>query len=225
MDEIGTGTIFSKIVIAIFLVALADLVFINWWVLNKNNSATSVVEIPRSTNSDSSTTNPSTSPTPIKPIETTGKSSDKNSASLEQAQSAPTPSPSPTTTTVIQTANKEIFIPMGSGETKGGEFTDLSGVEIKVDSSKYSNIDYVVFEASVWVEGGNGRAWAQVKNVDDNNAFIESQITNPTSTPTLKSSGKIPIPSGTKTYRVQAKTDLVDFAAHVDNAHLKIVLK
>lgn len=223
MNEAGTSSILSKIVIAIFLVALLDLVFINWWLLHKSTNEATVstrvadVKKDQNGNSDNSPT-PLPSPTPVEKI------IDKNSNLADQKTTA-SPIPSPAGQTVVQTANKEIFIPMGSGQTKSGNFADLSGVEITIDSSKYANIDYVVFEASIWVEGGNGRAWAQVKNVDDNNAFIESQITNPTSTPTFKSSGKIPIPAGAKTYRVQAKTDLTDFAAHIENAHLKIVLK
>ena len=41
----------------------------------------------------------------------------------------------------------------------------------------------------------------------------------------VKASGKIPFPSGAKTYRIQAKTDITNFAAHVENARLKITLK
>lgn len=223
MDEVGTSSILSKIVIAIFLVALADLVFINWWLLNKSTTEVAVNQVADvvKNQSESSTGSPIPLPSPSP----TEKTIDRGN-SVSQEKIVPSPIPSPATTpTVVQTASKEIFIPMGSGQTKSGDFTDLSGVEISIDSSKYTNIDYVVFEASIWVEGGNGRAWAQVKNVNDNNAFIESQISNPTSTPTFKSSGKIPMPGGSKTFRVQAKTDLADFAAHVENAHLKIVLK
>lgn len=223
MDDVGTGSILSKIVIAIFLVALLDLVFINWWLLHKSTNEAvvgQVAEVVKNQNgSVAGSPTPVPSPTPVE------KAVEKNISLETDQKTASSPVPSPAGQTVVQNANKEIFIPMGSGQTKSGVFVDLSGVEITIDSSKYTDIDYVVFEASIWVEGGNGRAWAQVKNVNDNNPFIESQITNPTSTPTLKSSGRIPIPTGAKTYRVQAKTDLTDYVAHVENAHLKIVLK
>ena len=224
MDEAETSSILSKIVIAIFLVALLDLVFINWWLLHKSTNeavvSTQVADVKKDQNGNGfNSPTPVPSPTPVE------KAVEKNISLGADQKITASPVPSPTGQTVVQNANKEIFIPMGSGQTKSGVFVDLSGVEITIDSSKYTDIDYVVFEASVWVEGGNGRAWAQVKNVNDNNPFIESQISNPTSTPTFKSSGRIPIPAGAKTYRVQAKTDLIDYAAHVENAHLKIVLK
>lgn len=222
MEDVGTGSILSKIVIAIFLVALLDLVFINWWLLHKSTSEAVVGQVADVVkNQNGIVVN---SPTPL-PSPSPVEKAISNSSSISDQKIVSSPVPSPTPQTVVQTANKEIFIPMGSGQTKSGSFTDLSGVEITIDTSKYIDIDYVVFEASVWVDGGNGRAWAQVKNVNDNNPFIESQITNPTSTPTFKSSGRIPVPAGAKTYRVQAKTDLTDYAAHVENAHLKIVLK
>src|SRR3989344_3632675 len=83
----------------------------------------------------------------------------------------------------------------------------------------------VVSEASLWTDGGNGQAWAKLKNVSDNNPFIESQISSTSGVGEVKTSGKIPIPAGSKKYGVQAKTDITNFAAHVDNARLKIVLR
>lgn len=223
MDDVGTSSILSKIVIAIFLVALLDLVFINWWLLKKSTNEAVVGQVADVVkNQNGSSTN---SPTPLPSPTPVEKAVEKNISLGADQKTTASPVPSPAGQTVVQNANKEIFIPMGSGQTKSGVFVDLSGVEITIDSSKYTDIDYVVFQASIWVEGGNGRAWAQVKNVNDNNPFIESQISNPTSTPTFKSSGRIPIPTGAKTYRVQAKTDLTDYVAHVENAHLKIVLK
>src|SRR3989344_4904044 len=129
------------------------------------------------------------------------------------------------TQTIIQTAQKEIFIPMGSGSTNSGTFSDLAGTDVTVDTAKYSQIESVVFEASIWVTGSNGRAWAQITNVNEKNPLIESQISGISGTGEVKASGKIPFPSGAKTYRIQAKTDITNFAAHVDNARLKITLK
>jgi hypothetical protein len=224
MEDVESSSVLSKILIAIFVVALADLVFINWWLLKKSTSEAVVpnqsADVVKSQKNDAGY-----SPSPVPSSTPVEKVVEKNISLGYEQKAISSPNPSPSVQTIVQTANKEIFIPMGFGETKSGNFADLSGVEISIDSSKYSNIDYVVFEASIWVEGGNGRAWAQIINVNDNNAIIESQITNPTSTPTLKSSGRIPLADGNKTYRVQAKTDLTDFAAHIENAHIKIVLK
>lgn len=222
MEESTSGSIFSKMVLAIFVLAIVDLAFINWWILKRSGSAVSL-PAPDTTLIDKVTPTPTASPTPsesedeekstteriIVPVPT--PSASKNSGSLEEV--------------VVQTPNKEIFIPMGSGKTNSNVFADLYGVEVTIDTTKYFQIDYVAFEGSVWVENGNGRGWAQIKNVTDNNPLIESQISNPTSTPTLKTSGHIPVPNGSKTYRVQAKTELDQYAAHIENARLKIVLK
>lgn len=221
MDEASAGSIFSKIIVAIFVLAIVDLLFINWWILKKSDSL-NTLPVADNTFVDRAVPEPASSPSPLE---------NESESLTEGTVVSPTPTPSgnlssgTTEKVVVQTPNKEIFIPMGSGQTKSKTFADLYGVEIVIDTTKYSEIDYVAFEASVWVEDGNGRAWAQIKNVTDNNPLIESQVSNPTSTPTLKTSGKIPIPSGSKTYRVQAKTDLEQFAAHVENARLKIVLK
>ncbi len=212
MNQSFSKSILIKIGFAILLISLIDLFYLNWWILKKGRSEAANGKI-----SDSrvvSVESPSPSPD-LSPI--------------------PAPSPSPTSApiilnktdakTVVQTAQKEIFIPIGSGSTKSGTFADISGLAVTIDTTKYSAIDSVVFEATVWVDGGNGRAWAKLKNVSDNNPFIESQITSSSGTGEVKTSGNIPIPSGAKTYGVQAKTDLTDYYTHVDNARLKIVLR
>lgn len=227
MEESLSGSILGKFVFAIFVLAIVDLVFLNWWVINRGSAqAPSFSQgglIGQQANIEKSDPTPAPSPTSTSIIK-------KDEAAGEQTTTsggivANVPSPTPTTQIVIQTPYKEIFIPLGTGQTKSNSFADLNGVEINVDLSKYPTIDHTVFEASVWAEGGNGRAWAQLKNVTDANPLIESQISNPTSTPTLLSSNYVPMAQGSKLYRVQAKTDLVDYAAHVDNAHLKIMLK
>ncbi|KKR78192.1 MAG: hypothetical protein UU23_C0002G0019 [Candidatus Curtissbacteria bacterium GW2011_GWA1_40_9] len=223
MEDTNAGGIFSKIVIAIFILAILDLVFINWWILNKSESrVTQVIE-------NTNTTKDAGADSSL-PITEQIHENDENS-SAKNADLEPSPSPVSSTsksvseTVIIQTPNREIFIPLGSGQSTNTSFADLAGLEVNIDTTKYSAIDSVTFEASIWVEGGNGRAWSQIRNVSDNNPLIESQISNPTSTPTLKTSGKIPMPSGSKTYRVQAKTEIEQYPAHVDNARLKIVLR
>ncbi len=220
MDEPTGGGIFSKIVVAIFILALADLIFVNWWLLNKQSPA--VVQVQeQAAASDTAGNSPVAQTEPVR--------ESVNSKLPDEVKIEPSPTPAAVKTTsetvVVQTQNKEIFIPLGSGQTTSTSFSDLAGLEVSIDTDKYGAIESVTFEASIWVEGGNGRAWAQIKNVSDNNPFIESQISNPTSTPTLKVSGKIPLPTGSKTYRVQAKTELEQYPSHIENARLKIVLK
>lgn len=220
VDNSLPSKIFTKLGLAILVVALLDLAFVNWAIIKdqKAQSAQSSIkrEIPASEASEVSsseqTPSPSLSPSPETEPKEVAASESKTVSEIG-------------TQTIIQTAQKEIFVPMGSGSTNSGTFSDLAGTDITVDTAKYSQIDSVVFEASIWVTGGNGRAWAQITNVNDKNPLIESQISGAAGTGEVKASGKIPFPSGAKTYRIQAKTDITNFAAHVDNARLKITLK
>ncbi len=216
MDESFSARIFSKITIAIFVIALIDLFYINWWILKKNNQ--SFVQNELSTNIGFQTPSIST-PTP----------STTSAPDNVVLPSGSIPSPSPTIIMqekiVVQTAEKEVFIPLGTGYATSSTYSDLNGVEVTVDSTKYPNIEGVYFEAAISVEGGNGRAYAQIYNVNDKVSYIESQISNNTSTATVKYSNRIPIATGAKTYRVQAKNEFGEYKAYVDNARLKIVLK
>ena len=222
MEQSLLSRILTKIGIAILMVALFDLLFVNYWLIKneniKSNSASDdSVSLSRTIESKpepSSLPSPSPSSSPTKSSSAQPSPIVKTETVIEKQ-----------TQTIIQTSSREIFVPMGSGSTNSSTFANLLGTDVTIDTSKYSAIDSVVFEASIWPEGGNGRAYAQITNVTDNNPLIESQISNNTSSGVVKSSGKIPIPTGAKTYRVQAKTDITNFAAHVDNARLKIVLK
>ena len=217
MEQSLFSRILTKIGIAILAIALFDLLFVNWWILkyqrsnikDQNKDMTRVVE----QNLIEPSPTPQSSPSPIVEPKTETKTIETKTVVEKQTQ------------TIIQTAQKEIFVPMGQGSTNSYTFADLNGTDVTIDTSKYSAIDSMIFEASIWPEGGNGRAYAQIKNVTDNNPLIESQITNSSASGVVKTSGKIPIPTGTKTYRVQAKTDITNFAAHVENARIKITLK
>ena len=216
MEQSLVNKIFAKIGVAILAIALVDLLFINYWIVKSEKvkgeqpvtAETRTVEIRPS---PEATPSPSPLPTNIPG----GASPIVKTETIIQKE----------TKTIVQNAQKEIFIPIGSGSTKSNSYDDLVGLEVAIDSDKYSDIDSVVFEASLWVEGANGRAWARLVNKTDNNPFIESQIASETGSAALKTSGSIPWPAGSKTYKVQAKTDITNFAAHVDNARIKITLR
>lgn len=220
MDNSLPSRIFAKLGFAILVVVLLDLAFVNWVIIKDQKAQIAkngtTREASAEKTADVSTSSQEASPSPSPSPETQSKKvSVSDTKTIIQKE----------TQTIVQTAQKEIFIPMGSGSTNSGTFSDIAGTDVTVDTAKYSQIDSVVFEASIWVVGGNGRAWAQITNVGDKNPLIESQISGTTGTGEVKASGKIPFPSGAKTYRIQAKTDITNFAAHVDNARLKITLK
>ena len=219
MDDSLPTKIFTKIGVAVLVVALLDLAFVNWLIIkdqNAQNTQNRQISQEKTAEDEALETEISTSPSPEPELAAQSRENDSSGTKTVVEKQ---------TQTIIQTAQKEIFIPMGSGSTNSGTFYDLAGTDVTVDTAKYSQIDSVVFEASIWVTGGNGRAWAQITNVNEKNPLIESQISGISGTGEVKASGKIPFPSGTKTYRIQAKTDITNFAAHVENARLKITLK
>src|SRR3989344_1873570 len=223
MEQPLLSRILAKIGIAILTVALADLLFVNYWLIKnedlkgQKSTAENGIQLSRVIEPK-----PESSPTPsFSPSSSPTKSSSAQPSPIFKTETVIEKQ----TQTIIQTSQKEIFVPMGSGSTNSHTFFDLSGTDVTIDTSKYPTIDSVVFEASIWPEGGNGRAYAQITNVTDNNPLIESQITSTSSSGTVKTSGKIPIPTGQKTYRIQAKTDITNFVAHVDNARIKITLR
>ncbi|MBI2326913.1 hypothetical protein HYU92_01195 [Candidatus Curtissbacteria bacterium] len=221
MDESFISRILSKMALAIIVVAVADLLFLNYLVIKGQRQALPANDSAGSETREAErkleviTPSPSDLGSPSPPVEprTEIKTVETKTIVEKEAQ------------TIVQTAQKEIFIPMGSGATKSREFADLTSTDVKIDTSKYSNVESVVFEASIWVEGGNGAAYAQLYNVEDKTGYFESQISNNTGSAAYKTSGKLQLPNGQKTYRVRAKTDIVEFAAHVENARIKITLK
>jgi len=223
MEQPLLSRILTKISIAILAVALTDLLFVNYWLIkNENLKGTEPTDENGIQLSQVIESKPKSSPlSSLSPSPSPTKSSSAQPSPIVKTETIVEKQ----TQTIVQTANREIFVPMGSGSTNSYTFADLSSTDVTIDTSKYSAIDSVVFEASVWPEGGNGRAYAQIKNVTDNNPLFESQISGSTSSGVVKTSGKIPIPTGAKTYRVQAKTDITNFAAHVENARIKITLK
>jgi hypothetical protein len=226
MDGMLPGRFLTKIAVVILAVAVVDLAYLNLWIIKNKQSFSSnkKVEVERTEIEQQLgqerfiAIEPSPAPSKQAEVESTESSAKETIVETKTIVEKETE-------TIIQTAQKEIFIPMGTGSTKSNTFVDLTGVEVTIDTTKYPEIDSFVFEASIWPDGGNGRAYAQLKNVTDSNPLIESQISNALAEPTLKTSGKIPYANGVKNYRAQAKTDITDWAAHVDGARIKITLK
>lgn len=212
-----TSKIFTKIVIAVLVLSLADLIFLNYWVLSnqkqetrnlKENGVRAVTEASVSPSPEASSS-PSSAASPV--VET--KTVETKTVVEKETQ------------TIVQTAQKEVFIPIGTGSTKKNSYEDLPGLEVSIDTNKYSNIESVVFEASIWVQDGNGKVYTQLYNKTDGHPVWNSEISSSSAKGVLTTSPKITLSSGNKTYKIQAETDLVEFAGHVDNARVKITLK
>jgi len=218
VDKSFFSGMLTKIGIAILALSLADLVFINYWMIRNSRTETSsqrpvetdIVSSPSPDIDDSPSPSASSFSTSTTPAET--KVVETKTVVEKQTQ------------TIVQTAQKEIFIPVGSGSTKSNSFVDLAGLQVSVDTTKYSPIDSVIFEGSIRVEGGNGKMYARLYQKDVG-GVIGSQISTSSAAGVLGSSSSFLLPTGNRVYTVQAKTDLVEFPAYVDNARVKITLK
>src|SRR3989339_920105 len=137
MEQPLLSRILAKIGIAILAVALADLLFVNYWLIktenlkgepvSENGIQLSRVIDPKSESSPLSL--PSSSPSPTKTSSAQPSPIFKTETVIEKQ-----------TQTIIQTSQKEIFVPMGSGSTNSHTFFDLSGTDVTIDTSKYSAI-------------------------------------------------------------------------------------
>lgn len=207
--------IFAKMAIAILGLALIDLVYLNYWVLKSDSSGKSqtvrVVETKLVDKLASPEPLETSSPIPSKEPEVQIKNVETKTIVEKQTQ------------TIIQNAQKEIFIPIGSGSTNSGSYADLAGLSVTIDTTKYPPIESVVFEASIWLQDANGKASTRLYAKDEG-AVLGSEISTSSATGSLNTSGKFLL-GGAKTYKVQAKTDLTSYTAHVDNARIKITLK
>lgn len=217
-----SSSILAKIGIAIIVLALIDLVYINYWVLQSSKEENFNAQTSQPSNSSDALPSPFLAPSPIL--------TDEDGTAFQSSKAPATTSEPVVQTqiqqqTVVQTAQKEIFIPIGSGSTFNNNYTDLPGVEVSIDSSKYTGIESVVFEASLWVQDGNGKMYAQLYNKTDGRPVWNSEISTSSASGVLTTSLKIALESGMRTYKVQAKTNLTGYAAHVDNARVKITLK
>jgi hypothetical protein len=218
MDQSFVQRILAKIGIAIMAIALIDLVYLNWWVLKDQKSRIKDQNLGelRSVEIKPSPLLPASgSPTPSSSLEPKTEIKTVETKTIVEKESQ----------TIVQTAQKEIFIPIGSGSTFSSSYVDLSGLEVTIDTNKYSAIESVVFESSIWVQDGNGKMYAQLYNASDKHPVWNSEISTNSASGVLTTSSKIILDSGSRTYRVQAKTNLTAYGAHVDNARLKIVLK
>jgi hypothetical protein len=214
--------ILTKIGIAIIALALADLIYLNYWVISSQKSsgenagreADSLVE--QIKNSPSPSPSFAASPSPASKSETSSSPTtivEKETVVEKETQ------------TIVQTSQKEIFIPIGSGSTNSNSYTDLAGLKVTIDTNKYSSIESVVFEGSIWVQDGNGKMYAQLFNESDGHPVWNSEISTSSAGGVLTTSSEVTLDSGNKTYKVQAKTNLTAYKAHVDNARIKITLK
>lgn len=118
---------------------------------------------------------------------------------------------------------RELYIPIGSGSSKSSNWKALEGVEINIDTTKYSTIKEAYFQASLRIPTANGRVYAKLVNETDKHDVWFSEVSNEGSIAVVKEA-KIDLASGAKLYRVYLKSTL-ESEAILDQARIKLIVE
>lgn len=116
---------------------------------------------------------------------------------------------------------KEFFIPLGAGSSTAADWTDVPGVKAEVDNTKYGRIQKILFEASVHVPNANEIVEVRLYNESDKYIVGNSELTFPSGTSQNFRISEISLGQGSKTYKVQMKTQL-QYTAVLDQARIHI---
>ena len=126
-----------------------------------------------------------------------------------QSVAFPTSAPviQPTSAGQQQTTVKEFFIPLGTGSSTAADWTDVPGVKAEVDSSKYPNIQKVLFEASTHVPNANEIVEVRLYNESDKYVVGNSEFLYPSGTifPAM------PLPASTAIFRLSSFLTSMNF--------------
>lgn len=144
------------------------------------------------------------------------------------ASSTLTPTPTKTTTgtptpTTTVSGVKEYYLLLGSGNSSSSNWTDLSGVQISINTALYPTIKTATFEVGGHTPTGNEIIWVRLYNATDNYPVPNSEITWDGGGNKYIISNPITIASGNKTYKVQMKTQL-NYTSYVDSAKIHLIL-
>lgn len=113
---------------------------------------------------------------------------------------------------------KEVFVSMGFGIGNNiSDWTDIPGMQVSIDASKYGSIKEVRLEVTPFVPTGNQTIWVRVRNSD---YYSYGEVTMDGSGPKMLTSATFPI-GGNKTYYLQLKTQL-SYPVHIYQARLHI---
>ncbi len=119
---------------------------------------------------------------------------------------------------------KDLYIPLGSGNTQAKDWTNIPGAEAEIDFGKYQNIKEIHFEASVLIPNTNETVAVRLYNVTDNHPVWYSQVTSTSSNNNYLISGPISYDFGLKLYQVQMQTQL-QAPANLVQSRIHIILK
>ncbi len=129
------------------------------------------------------------------------------------------------TTTSVPVASsgvKEFYVPFGSGSGSADDWTDIPGMQVYIDTTKYNKIKQAVFEATIRIPTGNQVAYAQLFNVTEKHPVWFSEVSLEGGTPKLLTSQPITLDKGNNLYQVQVKNSL-RFPTFLDQARVHII--
>ena len=112
----------------------------------------------------------------------------------------------------------------GGGSNSTDDWTDVAGLQVEADSTKYGDIKSVVFEAKVNTTTGNQIAYVRLFNVTDKHPVWFSDVSIDGGSTKLLVSKPITLDSGNKLYQVQMKTSL-KHQANLISSRLHIIVK
>lgn len=210
----------------IFLVILGILVIINLIFLDLNFFKEDRKEITKGLSADSlSVSDQSQS---VSTEEKEDKDLSCPVSCLEKIAEATGAAVLPTPKTIIQQSSqssvKEFYIPLGSGSSSSTTWEGINNAEAYFDPKNYGKIQSMIFEASMRIPTGNGKVYARLYNVDDQNGLIETEIWTEGSGGIRVESSSFNLPSARRLYRVQLKTTM-GYEAILDLARLKVTVK
>lgn len=160
-----------------------------------------------------------TSITPVVPVTDAGCSASCvgliTMATISARQSAPVSVPAAS----APAASAEYFIPLGSGSiSAGGDWTNVESAQATFDAGKYGVIKQAYFEA--FLRTDNGTVQARLLDSTTPAIFFSSQLSTTNKSSQLQSAA-VTLSSGSKTYKVQMKSDLL--TGILDQARIRIV--
>lgn len=118
-----------------------------------------------------------------------------------------------TSPTVLGTSNnaaivntKEYFVPLGYGAfaNSPADWTDVSGVQVTMDTWQYPRIKQASLETTVYSPNGNQTVWVRLRNYD---GWSYPEISMDGAGPRLLTT-TLTLSPGPKTYYLQVKTQL-----------------
>lgn len=144
----------------------------------------------------------------------------------------PTIIPSPTQTPQAQiyqqpqtaiNSVKEYYVPLGNGQGNSQTYENILGAQAYINSTSYTNIKTITFEAAVYIPTGNETAWIQLYDVTQGHPVWNSEMSWSGGNAQYLVSSPITLDNGNNLYQVQIKTQLPAYA-QVNQSKIHIIL-